>query len=75
MPQKTHEYLFDVKLFASIRITAENETEARKQLQALLDCADVAVSDPDDNDQTLTFECSQDGEADLMQIDGEEPED
>lgn len=34
-----HEYLFDVKLFASVRVTAENENEARKKLERLLTTA------------------------------------
>lgn len=68
-----HEYLFDVKLFASVRVTAENENEARKKLERLLTTADVAVTDPDDGgDNVHYFEASVDGEADLMEIDGED---
>lgn len=34
-----HEYLFDVKLFASVRVKAKTEEEARKHLKVAFDCA------------------------------------
>jgi hypothetical protein len=36
-----NEYLFDVKLFATIRIKAESEDEARAMILDHLDCACV----------------------------------
>ena len=68
-----HEYLFDVKLFASIRIRAASPAEARKQLNALLDCATVnfgadANADPVIGEASLAQD---DGGADLVEIDNE----
>jgi hypothetical protein len=65
------EFLFDVKLFSCIRVQAATEAEARAKLAQMLDVVDVQLSDPDDNDETLTFEASIDGEADLLEVDGE----
>lgn len=64
------EYLFDVKLFASIRLRAESEAAARKCLAEVLDCADLSVCHGG-VDMADTFEASMDGEADLIEIDGE----
>lgn len=69
----THEFLFDVKLFASIRIRAESEAEARKKLAQTLDCASVVIEPLDgahDFSDLQRFECSADGDADLSEIDG-----
>lgn len=69
-----HEYLFDVKLFASIRVNAATEAEALSILAKALDCADCnAGSFP--NGDPILFEASIDGYADLMEVDGELPED
>jgi hypothetical protein len=64
------EYLFDVKLFAAIRVNAENETDARQMLCEALDCASANFGAWPNGDPILA-EASQDGEADLMEIDGE----
>ena len=40
-----HEYLFDVKLFASIRVKADSEVKARKMLIAEIDC-NTGIRDP-----------------------------
>jgi hypothetical protein len=66
------EYFFDVKLFASFRINAENETKARQLLADALDCASVNFG-ADDSGDPLIAEASMDGEPDLIEIDGEEP--
>ncbi len=58
-------YLFDVKLFAALRITAENEEEARKKLHEILDCATVQI---ENNGQIITGEASIDGDADCNEI-------
>lgn len=55
-----HEYLFDVKLFASVRVMASSEAAARKLLDEM-----------DPVDDMLLFGASIDGEADLIEIDGE----
>jgi hypothetical protein len=64
-------YLFDVKLFASVRIDAENEKAAREKLTTLFECASGTVYDTT-LDEVITFEASADGQADLIEVD-EEP--
>lgn len=65
-----HEYLFDVKLFAAIRVTASGLAEAIAKLRNGIDCStgnfgSFANGDP------ITGEVSIDGEPDLIEIDGE----
>ena len=68
---QTNEYLFDVKLFASVRVKAEDENAARKMLNDVFDCADInAGAWP--NGDPVTGEASQDGEADLIEVNGED---
>lgn len=62
-------YLFDVKLFATFRINAESEAEARRLLTAALDCATVQAGFIDE--ELLTGEASVDGELILVEVDGE----
>lgn len=64
------EYAFDVKLLAAVRVTADDEATARKQLAEVLDCADLSVCHGGVN-MPDTFEASMDGEADLFEVDGE----
>lgn len=64
-----HEYLFDVKLFASFRFKAENAAEARRLLAEALDCASINAGEI--NGCTLVGEASVDGAADLIEVDGE----
>jgi len=67
-----HEYLFDVKLFAAVRVKAASEKEARAMLRKAFDCADCnAGAWP--NGDPITFEASQDDpdEDTLVEIDGE----
>lgn len=62
-----NEYLFDVKLFASVRVQADTETEARRLLADALDAADInAGAWP--NGDPVVFEASQDGEPDLVEV-------
>lgn len=62
-----NEYLFDVKLFVSVRVQADTESEARRLLADALDCADInAGAWP--NGDPVVFEASQDGEPDLVEI-------
>lgn len=68
-----HEYLFDVKLFAAIRVTASSPAEAIAKLRNGIDCSTgnfgcFANGDP------ITGEVSIDGEPDLIEIDGEAAE-
>jgi hypothetical protein len=64
-----HEYAFDVKLFASLRVKAATEEEAREKLRSALDCADTHFGQLDG--EPLTAEASIDGEPELYEIDGE----
>ena len=65
-----NEYLFDIKLFASIRIKAESEAEARATILDHLDCACVNAGAWPNGDPIL-FEASVDGDFDLVEINGE----
>jgi len=68
-PSSEREFLFDVKLFASIRLKARNRKEAEKVLRDALDCASCnAGAWPDGN--PIVFEASIDGELDLVEVDG-----
>ena len=69
MPQE-HEYLFDIKLFASLRVKATSEAKARQLLKTALDCATINCG-AWPNGEPIVGEASEDGEADLMEIDGE----
>jgi len=65
-----NEYLFDVNLFATIRIRAESEAEARATILDHLDCACInAVAWP--NGDPILFEASVKGEPFLIEINGE----
>lgn len=68
-----HEYAFDVKLFATVRITAADEATARAQLAETMDGASLSVCHGG-VDMPDTFEASMDGEPDLIEVDGEDPE-
>jgi hypothetical protein len=72
-PDELHEYLFDLKLFASVRVKAESEAAARALIAAHIHCADVNFGAWPDGSPILG-EASVDGEADLMEIDGEAPD-
>lgn len=65
------EFAFDVKLFASLRVKAESEAQARALLREALDCADANFGAWPDGSPILA-EASMDGEPDLFEID-EEP--
>lgn len=61
-----HEYLFDVRLLASIRVEAKSEAEARAMLSKVLDCADANFGAWPNGDP-VTGECSIAGEASLVE--------
>lgn len=65
-----HEYVFDVKLFATVTVKATSEKAARAILKDALDCADCNGGVWPDGSPVL-FEASMDGEADLNQVDGD----
>lgn len=62
----TTEYIFDVKLWATIRVQAGSEAEARKMLSDALDCADANFGAWPNGDPILA-EASMEGEADLAE--------
>jgi hypothetical protein len=59
------EYIFGVKLFATIRIKADSEARARQTLREALDCADASFGKW--HGQPITGEVSMDGEPDLYE--------
>jgi hypothetical protein len=65
-----HEYLFDVKLFAALRISASNERAARRILKEVLDCATINCGALPDG-SPLVGEASADGHPELVEVDGE----
>lgn len=64
-----HEYMFDVRLFASIRVRATCPSEARKMLAKSLDCETVTLGKWPDG-SPINAEVSADDDADLIQVDG-----
>lgn len=67
----THEYAFDVKLFATIRVTAPSEFDARAMVRQHLDAADCNGGAWPNGDPIL-FEASiDDDELPCIEIDGE----
>lgn len=73
-------YLFDLRLWASVRVDAENESAGRAMIKAALDCADVNAGAWPDGSPIL-FEaslddddCSDEGAMVLIEVDGEDPE-
>lgn len=74
---KIHEYMFDVKLFASIRVKATTERWARDMLKDAIDCATANLGEWPNGDPIIC-EVSLDDEPDnnpLIEIDGEAVED
>lgn len=61
----TYNYLFDVKLFASVRVEAHDEDEARAKIYEALDCASINAGAWPDGSPIL-FEASVDGDLDLV---------
>lgn len=66
------EYLFDVKMFASMRVKADSEAEARRMLKAELACAEANLGSWPDGSPILC-EISMDDESggELIEVDGE----
>lgn len=63
-------YLFDVKVFAAIRVTAVSESEARENIRTKIDGATANLGCWDTGEPILA-EVSIDGDLDLIEIDGE----
>jgi hypothetical protein len=68
-----HEYLYDVKLFASLRIRATDRKSADAKIRDLLDCATANFGWDNEFGRPLIGEVSLDTEdgAELIEVDGE----
>lgn len=64
------EYLFDAKLFATLRIKAASRKEAEATLRDILNGASCNAGQYP-NGAPVLFETSIDGELDLLEVDGE----
>ena len=64
-----NEYLFDIKLFASIRVNAISEREARAMITQALNYASINAGAWVDGSPIL-LEASLDGDLDLVEVDG-----
>lgn len=71
MTNTDHEYLFDVKLFASLRITTPSVSEARSILNDVLGCATINCGALPDGSPLVGEASPDDGGFDLIEIDGE----
>lgn len=73
--------LFDVKLFAAVRVNLEAESEheaverARAALEKQLDCINLGIVAEHEGVEIAIREASPDGEHDLVEVNGEEPAD
>lgn len=68
----SHEYLFDVKLFAAVRVRADSEAEARQMMRDRIDASTANLGSWASGDPILA-EVSLDEPAcdELIEIDGE----
>lgn len=72
MSAKLHEYAFDVRLYACIRVKAASKTAALLLLRECVDGANVNFGAWPDGDPILADVSMDDGEPDLIEIDGED---
>lgn len=66
-----HEYAFDVKLFAVIRVKATSEANAREAMDVVLSCMELSQFTIDGMNDVLKVESMQITEASLTTEDGE----
>lgn len=66
------QYLFDVKLFASVSVVAQSLDEAKAILSSHLDCGTIALVA--EGEPALYAEASADGEPDLVEVTNMESE-
>ena len=73
-----HEYAFDVKMSALVRIKANDQEQAERALTRALDCASLKLPGQDAAGEAIITECSIDvDDADypfLFEIDGKDAE-
>jgi|GEM_PF-2942454 len=72
LPTVPKEFMFDMTLSTSIRVTATSEAEARSMLKEALDCADTNFGAWPNGDPILG-EASMIGKPTLVEVDGEFP--
>lgn len=71
MSKNRHEYAFDVKLFAVVRIITDNPSKARNLIRRALCAATIDWHDPDGKLCISETSLSEDGGPILLEIDGE----
>jgi hypothetical protein len=72
MAKKEHEYAFDVKLWAEVRVMAASEEEARKKMEDDLGCLSIEYDNNGIRVESASIEDS--GEDELLEVDGEYPD-
>lgn len=70
-PSATREYTMDVKLFATVTVTASTQDEAERKIKEALDGAEAHFGAWEDNGDPILSTVSTDGTPVLMEIDGE----
>lgn len=70
-PPEPKEFLFDLKLFASVRVRATNESAARSMIANAFNCADANFGAWPNGDPILGEASLDDCGPDLIEIDGE----
>lgn len=76
IPEGMHEYAFDVKLFAAVRVIAPDADAAMRTVREVIDAVSPADTDLGDGVHLTEFSLSEDGEGENEQpyeIDGETP--
>ncbi|MDR3425524.1 MAG: hypothetical protein P4M13_10720 [Alphaproteobacteria bacterium] len=63
------EYAFDVKIFATLRVKAESQEEARAALAAAIDGGEANFGSFPNGEPIIADVCI-DGEIDLIEVDG-----
>ena len=65
------EFLFDVKMFAAVRVMAVDEAHARALMREHLECAEANLGAWPSGDPILAEVSADDDHPDLLEIDGE----
>jgi hypothetical protein len=73
MAKKEHEYAFDVKLWAEVRVMAASEEEARKKMAEDLGCLSIGYDNNGVRVESASIEDS--GEDEMVEVDGGYAED
>lgn len=73
MADNEHDFRFDLKVFASVTVSASSEAEARKKLAADLEHAQLSIG-WHDGAPVCAVDASVDGDYELIEVDGEDVE-